>query len=61
MNSEYYSSHNRERLEKERVGRKQSYEDLCLEVCNKYISDSDCDNMECKELTLKILRILEAK
>ncbi len=57
MNSVYYSSQGRARLEKERAGHKMSYEDLCLKVCDDYILRYDSDD-ECKNIAFKIIGIL---
>lgn len=61
MTSPYYSSHNRDRLEKERIGYYQTYEDLCLKVCDDYIWNVKSENVECKNTALKIKQMLSDK
>ncbi len=60
MNSVYYSCHNRERLNKERADWNQSYEEMCLEICNKYVLNEKCDNVKCKNMAFEIIRILNS-
>lgn len=59
MNSVYYSSRNGERLNKERADWHQSYEDLCCEICNRYISNNEYDNLKCKNMAFEMLRLLD--
>lgn len=59
MHSSYYSWNNRERLEKERIGRHQSYEELCLKVCSEYICDFQANNTECQRMALNIFNMLK--
>ena len=61
MKSDYYSLQHRERLEKERIGSRQTYEDLCKEICEKYISNGVSNNADLLEhisLAIDILKML---
>lgn len=61
MQSSYYSSRNRERLEKERVGRKQSYEELCVDVCKNYINTKSDTKAEYRTEAFQILLMIGDK